>query len=99
MRKTIIGTLAAFLVLGALAGCATNRPVDEQLDDAGITAAVKARLAADPEVAALNIDVDTLDGVVTLSGQVESDAARREAEQIARTTNGVVRVISRIRVG
>jgi hyperosmotically inducible periplasmic protein len=98
MRKTITLALAAFMVLGALAGCATNRPADEQLDDAEITARVKAKLIADPEVAALNIDVDTVDGVVTLTGEVDSDTARLEAEQLARTTDGVVRVISRIRV-
>jgi osmotically-inducible protein OsmY len=98
MRKTIALGFAAFLLIGLLGGCATNRSVGDQIDDAAITAEVKARLVADTDVAALNIDVDTLDGVVTLTGQVDDDEARLEAERIARTTPGVIRVISRIRV-
>lgn len=97
-RKSMAAGFAAFLIVGMLAGCATNQPADEQMDDAEITSEVKAKLLADPEVAGLNIDVDTRDGVVTLTGDVESDDARLEAEHLARTTEGVVRVISRIRV-
>jgi osmotically-inducible protein OsmY len=47
---------------------------------------------------ALNVNVDAIDGVVTLTGTVRSDESRLEAERIARTTSGVTRVISRIRV-
>jgi osmotically-inducible protein OsmY len=98
MRKTIALGFAAFVLLGLLAGCATNRSAGDQLDDAAIVAEIKARMVADTDVAALNIDVDSLDGVVTLTGEVDDNEARLEAERIARTTPGVVRVISRIRV-
>ncbi len=99
MRKMLAAALVAASVLSMgsmVTACATNRPADEQLDDAAITAKVKAKLAGDPDVAALNIDVDTLNGVVTLSGEVRSDDARREAEHLARTTSGVKRVVSNI---
>src|SRR5262245_55700965 len=79
-------------------GCATNRSASTQIDDAAITAAVKSRLAADPDVAALNIDVDTLEGVVTLSGQVNSAAERTEAVQIAAGTDDVVRVVNNLQI-
>src|SRR5437868_8984260 len=46
--------------------------VREVLDDAGITAKVKAKLLADPEVKSTQIFVDTVDGRVTLNGQVGS---------------------------
>lgn len=98
MRKTVTLMFAAFVVLGMVAGCATNRSAGDQLDDAGIVAEINARLAADTDTSALNIDVDSVDGVVTLTGTVESDESRLEAERIARTTSGVNRVISRIRV-
>jgi hyperosmotically inducible protein len=98
MRKTVTLMFAAFVVLGMLAGCATNRPIGDQLDDAGVVAEINARLAASPVTSALNINVDSLDGVVTLSGVVETNESRLEAERIARTTSGVKRVISRIRV-
>ena len=98
MRKTMTLALAAFMVLGTLAGCATNRPVDEQLDDAEIVTRVNARLAENSKTSMLNINVDSLDGVVTLTGVVRSEESRLEAEREARTTDGVKRVISRLRV-
>lgn len=67
--------------------------------DAGITAAVKTRLLADPDVSGLRIDVDTRDKVVTLSGNVKTAAQIAEAEKIARDTSGVVRVVNNLRVG
>ena len=66
--------------------------------DAGITAAVKTRLLADPDVAGLRIDVDTKDKIVTLSGNVQSAAQVAAAEKIARETTGVVRVVNNLRV-
>ena len=68
-------------------------------EDAAIGAKVKAKLAADPEVAALHIDVDTLDGVVTLSGRVESAAVRDEADKLTRGTEGVRAVVNNLVVG
>jgi hypothetical protein len=68
-------------------------------EDAALTAKVKAKLAADPEVAAVHIDVDTLDHVVTLSGRVASAAVRDEAEKLARGTEGVRAVVNNLVVG
>src|SRR5688572_15273853 len=65
-------------------------------EDATITAKVKAKLAADPEVAAVHIDVDTLDHVVTLSGQVASSAVRDEADKLTRGTEGVRAVVNNL---
>lgn len=68
------------------------------LDDAEISVRVKARLAADPDVKALHIDVDTVDGRVTLNGKVESAHQREEAEDLARRTPGVREVVNLIQV-
>jgi hyperosmotically inducible protein len=57
--------------------------------DLGITARVNNRLIADPDIRATDVDVDTYDGVVTLSGLVATDHARQEAELVARQTKGV----------
>jgi hyperosmotically inducible periplasmic protein len=73
--------------------------VEEALDDATITAKVKANLIADPEVRALDIDVDTVDGRVTLQGKVASENLRAEAEKLARITPGVRQVLNLIQVG
>jgi len=67
--------------------------------DAGITAAVKTRLLADPDVAGLKIDVDTADKVVTLTGTVATAAQKTEAGNIARDTTGVSRVVNNLKVG
>ena len=69
------------------------------IDDAGITAAVKTAFATDPDVRALSIDVDTRDGMVTLSGRVGSAAERARAEDIARRTDGVKAVHNELTVG
>jgi hyperosmotically inducible periplasmic protein len=73
--------------------------VEEALDDATITAKVKANLIADPEVRALDIDVDTVDGRVTLQGKVANESLRAEAEKLARITPGVRQVLNLIQVG
>jgi hyperosmotically inducible protein len=57
--------------------------------DAGITGAVKTKLAADSKVNASEINVDTKDGVVTLTGNIDSQEAKSRALQIARETTGV----------
>lgn len=67
--------------------------------DAGITAAVKTRLLADPDVAGLRIDVDTKAKVVTLTGTVRTAAQVAEAEKIAKETSGVARVVNNLKVG
>jgi hyperosmotically inducible protein len=66
--------------------------------DAGITAAIKAKLLADPDTSGLRIDVDTDKRVVTLSGTVRSEAEKTEAVQIARAMNGVTNVIDRLTI-
>lgn len=74
-------------------------PVAEAvLEDATVTAKVKAKLIADPEVNPFHIDVDTLEGVVTLSGQVKSENVKAEAEKLARITEGVKSVTNNIQV-
>ena len=66
--------------------------------DAALTSAVKAKLLADPDVSGLRIDVDTTNGVVTLNGDVASQAQATEAETIARNTEGVRSVVSKLRI-
>jgi osmotically-inducible protein OsmY len=87
--------LAALLAIVASAaicvGCAQT--------DAGVTTKVKAKFAADEVVKAYQIDVDTRDHVVTLSGEVESGAAKQRALSLARQSEGVRDVIDHIHVG
>ena len=66
--------------------------------DAAITSAVKAKFLADTAVSGLKIDVDTSNGVVTLTGNVSSKAEAERAVMMARNTEGVTRVINNLRV-
>ena len=72
--------------------------VGEATGDAGITAAVKTKFLADTHVSGLKIDVDTTDGVVTLSGNVASAAEKARAVEIARETTGVKSVTDKLKV-
>ena len=66
--------------------------------DAGITTSVKNKLIADDLVKARQINVDTADKVVTLTGEVRTDAEESRALEIARSTDGVRDVIDQINV-
>jgi hyperosmotically inducible periplasmic protein len=59
------------------------------LGDAAITASIKTDFLKDPDLSVLKIDVDTSDGVVTLNGLAENEAARKRAEQLAGAIKGV----------
>jgi hyperosmotically inducible protein len=80
-------------------GCSSTQTVGEEIDDATITTKIESKLTGDPDVSAFNVDVDTNDGVVRLSGEVETAEAKAEAEELARETEGVRRVINDITVG
>jgi hyperosmotically inducible periplasmic protein len=67
--------------------------------DAGITSAVKSKMAADVTVKASGINVDTHNHVVTLNGTVGSETEKERAVMIARSTKGVNSVIDNLTVG
>lgn len=62
------------------------------IDDATITAQVNAGLAKDPDLSALKINVDTVNGKVTLNGPAPTTVARDRAETIAKSVTGVTSV-------
>lgn len=99
MLKTI--ALASALALGAvtITGCAVARDqqtVGSYIDDTTITTQVKARFAEDPIVSAMSIKVETLKGVVQLSGFAKNSAERDQAAIIAANVKGVTRVTNDI---
>jgi osmotically-inducible protein OsmY len=66
--------------------------------DARITAAVKAKLAAEPDLSALAISVDCTAGRVTLAGSVASADLVGKAMALALETDGVRGVVSTLQV-
>ncbi len=65
---------------------------DQPVDDTWITTKVKSSLLADSDVSGLDINVETVNGVVTLSGQVDQQAQIEHATRIARDIQGVTDV-------
>ena len=87
--------LAAAVAATALAmgtGCAVMRDqqtVGSYVDDATITSRVKTKFAEDTTVSAMAIGVETMKGVVQLSGFAKSTEERGMAERLARGVPGV----------
>jgi len=77
-------------------GAATRAGV--AIEDSFITTSVKSAVLAEPGLSSLKIEVDTKDGVVTLSGTVASSALKTRAAQIAQNTSGVRSVIDNLEV-
>ena len=80
------------------AGDAANR-TGGVLTDAAVTTSVKTKFLADTAVSGLKIDVDTKDGVVTLSGMVPTKAEIDRAVAMARETDGVKSVVNKLAIG
>ena len=59
------------------------------VDDAAITAKVKSAIKAEPGLKSTDINVDTKDGAVTLSGTVPSAPLKDKAKEIASGVSGV----------
>lgn len=70
----------------------------ERIDDASITAKVNAALAGDPRLSAMNIDVDSTQGRVSLSGSAPDEGSRQRATELALAVEGVKGVDNQLRV-
>src|SRR5262245_40590460 len=89
-KRNLFATLGILAVALTLAACAAT--------DSGVTTKVKAKLAAANDVPASKIEVTTKNGVVTLTGNVESAEVKERALQLARETKGVTDVVDMISV-
>jgi osmotically-inducible protein OsmY len=99
--KPLYALSAVLLLSGVLLGCAAERKcgLGGCPGDAEITADVQKRLNRHPDLEGVNsINVQTLDHVVYLSGEVSSGLMRETAEEIAKKAPGVTRVEDTIAV-
>jgi hyperosmotically inducible protein len=76
-----------------------ERTVGSWVNDVMISSKVKAKLIANTDIKAGDIDVSSSQGVVTLIGRVSSETIKSEAERIARGTKGVSDVHNELLVG
>lgn len=94
----LLRVVAVLLNLGlvtALTGCAhsaKSETAGQYLDDSVVTSKVKAAIFNEPGLKSLQINVKTYQGVVQLSGFVDSVDSARKAGQVASSVNGVKEV-------
>jgi hyperosmotically inducible protein len=98
MRLFRIMTLALAAALAGCAATAQDRSTGQVVDDAALTAKVKASIAEEEGVSATSVNVTTYRGTVQLSGFVESEEAKRRAENAANDVEGVRAVRNDLRV-
>ncbi len=72
------------------------KQLEDMALDTSITAAIKAKMAADDTVKATDVDVHTKNGIVTLSGTVSSKAEADRVLAIAKEAEGVKSVTSHL---
>jgi hyperosmotically inducible protein len=72
--------------------------VGDTVSDSALTAKIKSKMVLDDDVQARAIDVDTSGTIVTLTGVVGSADERDRAVRLARETQGVTKVIDKLRV-
>jgi len=91
-------SLACALVLaGAVSGCVTDQSVNDNMTDAKITTAVRAQINQHPDVGPPDsVRVETREHVVYLTGFVSTGLMKQTAEDLARQTAGVTRVVNEI---
>jgi len=94
MKHLIRFFAAFFLALSLLTAvvCASTHKQEgtgEYVDDSVITTKVKAAILNEPTLSSAEINVETLQGVVQLSGFVNSSADISKAVAVARSVGGV----------
>jgi hyperosmotically inducible periplasmic protein len=88
------------VVLFFMTGCQamTGQTMGETIDDSYITGAVKTQLASDKMVSLTRVEVETNNGVVYLTGQVQTAEQRSHVASVAAQVKGVKRVVNNLQV-
>ena len=89
----------ALLATPVFYSCNSTETVSEQMSDTAITTKIKSKYVADGDVAGSGISVETNEGTVYLTGRVKTQHEKDKAEEIARQTHGVIKVVNNIKVG
>ena len=100
MMRNLRSIMGFLVLLGFFAGCQamTGLTTGENIDDTTLTTSVKTSLAKDKASSLTRVDVDTVKGVVTLTGVVPTAADKTRAVEISRGVNGVKKVNDNLQV-
>ncbi len=86
MMRFLSVALALSLFLAPLTA---EKTAQKHVPDGEVIDQVRVRLANDPDVGGVKIDVDAHDGAVTLAGKVKTEKQRAKAEKLAKKVKGV----------
>ena len=100
MLRNLRSLAAITLLFDMLSGCTalTGETLGQNIHDTTLTTSVKTKLASDKLANLTRIDVDTYNGVVSLNGVVSTPEEKQRAEEIARSVNGVKKVVNNLQV-
>lgn len=99
MKRLVINSFLSAALL-AIAGCSSTMVPETTRDmDSAISAKIDESLEASTTVKARQVNIQTREGVVYLTGVVDSEDSRREAARIAWRTAGVDGVVNDLTVG
>ena len=95
--RIFIVTLA---VLFFMTGCQalTGATLGENIDDGNITTSVKTKLASDKLITLTRVGVETNNGIVYLTGEVETVEQRSRIGSLASEVKGVKKVVNNLQV-
>lgn len=99
MKKFFIPTaIAAFLATSSAYVMADTTTIGQKIDDVAIVSSINMAFAKDDHVRARKINVDSNKGTVVLRGVVADSAEKARAEELAKQSDGVVKVRNDLRV-
>ena len=102
MTFSIVKPACLALIVGVcLVGlaCRTNESPEAQVSDLEIATQIKAKMASDIGPSSVtNISVNSTNGVVTISGQVDSATVKEKAVSIAKAVPKVLRVVDSLQI-
>ena len=100
MTSAFRAVVVLVVLVAVVAGCQsmTGKSTGTNIDDATITASVKAKLVGEKASNSTRVDVDTNNGTVYLNGTVESAEQKSKAEQLAWQASGVKTVVNNLQV-
>jgi osmotically-inducible protein OsmY len=99
----LAGLVSLTLVATPITGCASGgggkaARVNQTLDDATVQTRVKTAILNDPQIGGDQIDVSSVNGVVTLSGVIKAPEHEARAAELARKVGGVKDVKTTLKV-
>jgi hyperosmotically inducible protein len=100
MIRTIKNVAGTLVVLFLMSGCQamTGETMGQNMDDGALTSSVKTQLASDKLVTLSRVGVETNNGVVYLSGEVETAEQKSRVGSVTSQVKGVRQVVNNLQV-